>query len=122
MMIEIVEPPPIGIGITLGILDGNIGAIERSGEIAPPRRLGSRTIRVLSRPRQLQLLEHDGPFGELIRLFVYRVGSRLDVDIVELRKTGHPTIKRVGRERRSNVHPLVKILWQNQIARGGVFR
>ena len=49
-------------------------------------------------------------------------GPRFDVDVVELRKIGHPTIKRVRSERRSNEHPRVKILWQNQIARGGVFR
>src|SRR5215510_16066757 len=36
MMIEIVVPPSAGIGIALGILDGRIAAIERSGEIAPP--------------------------------------------------------------------------------------
>src|SRR5215510_5786861 len=59
MMIEIVVAPPSGIGIALGILDGHVGAIERSGEIAPPRRLGSRTVGVLPRQRELQLLEQD---------------------------------------------------------------
>src|SRR5262249_50756491 len=57
MMIKIVVPPPAGIGIALGILDGRIAAIERSGEIAPPRRLGSRTVGVLPRQRELQVLE-----------------------------------------------------------------
>src|SRR5215470_16990366 len=73
MMIEIVVPPSAGIGIALGILDGRIAAIERSGEIAPPRRLGSRTVGVLPRQRELQLLEHDCPFGKCKRLLVYLV-------------------------------------------------
>jgi len=55
MMIEIVVAPPSGIGIALRILDRHIGAIEGSGEIAPPRRLGSRTVCVLRRQRKLQL-------------------------------------------------------------------
>jgi hypothetical protein len=56
MMIEIVVPPPIDIGITLGILDGHIGAIERSrGKTPTPT--ASRTIGVLSRQRELQLPE-----------------------------------------------------------------
>src|SRR5262245_41758925 len=57
MMIEVVVPPTIGLGITLGILDGHISAVERSREIAPSRRLGSRTVGVLSGQRELQLLE-----------------------------------------------------------------
>ena len=66
MMIEIVEPPPTGIGVALGIFDGHIGAIPRSGEIAPPRRLGARTVGVLRwRQRELQFLEKDRPFGKL---------------------------------------------------------
>jgi hypothetical protein len=120
MMIEIVEPPPSGIGIALGVLDGHIGAIEGPGEIAPPRRLGSRTIGVLARQRELQLLEHDCPFGKCIRLLVYLVGAWLDVDVVILREPGVAVIKRVGSEWRSDVHPFVEILRQNQIAGGGV--
>src|SRR6516165_10214454 len=73
MMIEIVVPPSAGIGIALGILDGRIAAIERSGEIAPPRRFGSRTVGVLPRQRELQLLEQDCPFGKCKRLLVYLV-------------------------------------------------
>src|SRR5262249_6359437 len=32
-VIEIVETPPSGVGIALGIFDGHIGTVERSGEI-----------------------------------------------------------------------------------------
>src|SRR5580704_10150942 len=71
MMIEIVVAPPSGIRIALGILDGHIGAIIRSGEIALARRLASRTVGVLSRQRELQLLEHDCLFGKFIRLLEY---------------------------------------------------
>src|SRR5262245_64776585 len=100
MMIEIVVAPPVGIGIALGILDGHVGAIERSGEIAPPRRLGSRTVGILPRQRELQLLEQDCPFGKCISLLVYLVRARFDVDVVILWETGLTAIKRVGRERR----------------------
>src|SRR5580704_8696985 len=120
MMIEIVVAPPIGIGIALGILDGYIRAVERSGEIAPPRRLGSRTVGVLPWQRELQLLEKDRPFGEFVRLLVYLVGARLDVDVVILREAGLAVVKRVGSERRSQVDPFVEILRQNQIAGGSV--
>src|SRR5262249_45010309 len=121
LMIEIVEPPAIAFGITLGILDGNIGAIECSGEIAPPRRLRSRTIGILSLQRQLQLLEHDRPFRELTGLLEYLVGARLDVDVVILWEPCMAAIERVGSQRRSNIYPFVEILRQNQIAGGGVF-
>src|SRR5262245_21659261 len=49
MMIEIEVAPAARSGKALGILDGRIGAIESAGEIAPARRLGSRTVAVLSR-------------------------------------------------------------------------
>src|SRR5262249_9880839 len=58
MMIEIEVAPAARSGKALGILDRCVGAIERSGEIAPPRRLGSRTVGVLPRQRELQLLEN----------------------------------------------------------------
>src|SRR5262245_31727080 len=35
VMIEIVVAPSSSVGVALGILDGYIGAIKRSGEIAP---------------------------------------------------------------------------------------
>src|SRR5215467_2190251 len=82
MMIEIVVPPSAGIGIAIGILDGRIAIIERSGEIASPRRLGSRTVGILPRQRELQVLEHDCPFGKCKRLLVYLVLARFDVDVV----------------------------------------
>src|SRR6516225_8773522 len=47
VMIEIVVPPPSGIGIALGILDGHIGTIPRPGKISSPRGLGTRTVGVL---------------------------------------------------------------------------
>src|SRR4029077_12412672 len=115
-VIEVVVTPPSRIGIALGILDGDIGAIERPGEIAPPRRLCSRTIAVLSRQRELQLLEKDCSFGELIRLLVYLVGPWLDVNVVILRETGLATIERVRSEWRPDVHPFVEILRQDEIA------
>src|SRR5262249_45370895 len=48
-MIKIVVSPAAGIGIALGILNSYVGAIERPGEITSSRRLGSRTVGVLSR-------------------------------------------------------------------------
>src|SRR5262245_10475015 len=120
MMIEIEVAPAARSGKALGILDGHIRAVESAGEIAPPRRLGSRAVAVLSWQRELQLLEQDCPFGELIGLLEYLVGARLDVDVVILREPGLAAIERVGSERRSDVHPFVEILRQNQIARRGV--
>src|SRR5262249_16092592 len=116
MMIEIVVPPSAGVGIALGILDGRIAAIERSGEIAPPRRLGSRTVGVLPRQRELQVLEHDCPFGKCKRLLVYFVWAGLHLDVLKFREPSLPAIKRVGSEWRSDVHPLVEILREDQIA------
>src|SRR5262249_13836017 len=104
MMIEIVVAPPSGIGIALGILDRHIGAIELSGKIAAPRKLGSRTVAVLSRQRELQLLEQDCPFGKLIGLLVDLVGARFDVDVVILREPGLAAIERIRSERRSDVY------------------
>ena len=68
----------------------------------------------------MQFLEKDRPFGEFVGLLVNLVGARLDVDVVILRETRHPAIKRIGSERRSQVDPFVKILRQDQIAGGGV--
>src|SRR5262245_12288980 len=73
MVIEIVVAPSSGIGIALGILDRHIGTIEGSGEIAPARRLGSRTIGVLRRQRKLQFLEQGCPLRKFIRPLVYLV-------------------------------------------------
>src|SRR5262249_20147544 len=122
MVIEIVETPPAGIGMALGILHGHIGAVETSGEIAPPRRLGSRTVGILSRQRQLQLLEQYCPFGEFMRLLEYLVGARLDVDVVILGEAALTAIERIGSERRSDVYPFLEILRQDQIARCGILR
>src|SRR5258707_3910944 len=87
MMIEVeVAPAPRGRK-TLRVFDRHIGAIKGAREITASRRLGSRTIGVLRRrQRELQLLEEDGPVGKCIRLLVYRVGSRIDVDIVIFRE------------------------------------
>ena len=73
MVIEVVVAPPSGIGIALGIFHGYVGAVKRSGEVAPTRRLGSRTIRVLAWQGELKLLEEDRAFGKCIRLLVYLV-------------------------------------------------
>src|SRR5262249_60349971 len=40
--------------------------------------------------------------------------------VMKLRETGHPAIERVGSERRSDIHPFVVVLRQDQLARGGV--
>src|SRR5262245_62304356 len=113
MMIEIVVAPPSGIGIALGILDGHVGAIERSGEIAPPRRLGSRTVGVLPRQRELQLLEQDCPFGKCKRLLVYLVCGLLHEEDKKLPETSLAALKRVGSERRSDGHPDETMLRQD---------
>src|SRR6516225_12441163 len=73
MMIEIEVAPAARSGKALGILDRHVGVVETPGEIAPPRRLRARTIGVLARQRELQLLEQDRPFGEFIRLLEYLV-------------------------------------------------
>ena len=71
MMIEIVVSPPAAIGITLGILNGHIGAIQRSGEITPSGGLGARTVGIRRWwQRELQLFEEDCPFRKDIRLLV----------------------------------------------------
>ena len=71
VMVEIVVPPSSGIGVTLGILDGHIGAIPFSGEIASPGGLGPRTVSVLGRRQsELQLFEKDCPFRKHVRLLV----------------------------------------------------
>jgi hypothetical protein len=63
MMIEIEVAPAARSGKALGIFDRHVGAVETPGEIAPARRLRARTIGVLARQRELQLLEQDRPFG-----------------------------------------------------------
>src|SRR5262245_39558151 len=47
MMIEVEISPAAGVGKPLGILDGHVGAVERSGEIAAPRALDPRAIGLL---------------------------------------------------------------------------
>src|SRR5215467_4298343 len=92
MMIEVVIPPLSGVGITLAILDRHVGAIEGSGEIAAPRKLGARTIVVLTRQRELQLLEKNCPFGEFVRPLVDLVCRLLLEKKKELRESGLATI------------------------------
>src|SRR5262245_11806893 len=101
-MIEIVVSPPASVGVALRVLDGHISAIQTPWEITPSRRFGSRTVRVVSLERQLQLFEKDCAFGKHVRSFVDLVRARLNVDIVELRETGHAVIECVGREWRSD--------------------
>src|SRR5262249_57053540 len=99
MMIEVVVSPAAGVGIALGILDGHVGAIEVSWEIAPSRGLLPRAIRVLRRQCQLQLLEEDRPFRKYIGLLVYLVSSRFDVDVVEFGKICHAAVQLFRRQR-----------------------
>src|SRR5215467_15809299 len=70
MMIEVEVSPLSGVGIALAILDRHVGAVEGSGEIAAPRKLGARTILALSWQRELQLFEKNCSFGEFIRPLV----------------------------------------------------
>ena len=70
MMIEVEVPPLSGVGIALAILDRHVRTIEGAGEIAAPRKLGTRTIVALSWQRKLQLLEKNCPFGKLVRPLV----------------------------------------------------
>ena len=88
MMIEIEVAPAARSGKALGILDGHIGAIELSAEKTAPGRLGARTIGKLCWQCELQFLEQDRPFRELLRLFVDLIGARLDVDVVIFREAG----------------------------------
>jgi hypothetical protein len=69
-VVEVEVAPSVGGGKTLGVLDGRVGAVKRSGEIAPARRFGSRTIGVFRRESQLQFLEKDRPFRKLTCLLV----------------------------------------------------
>src|ERR1700758_3932032 len=57
MMIEVEISPSVRFGETLGILDRDIGSVERPGEVASSRRLGSRSVWVLAGQRKLKLLE-----------------------------------------------------------------
>src|SRR5262249_39281547 len=45
VVIEIVVTPASGVGIALGVLDRNVGAVQLSGEVASPGGLGARSIR-----------------------------------------------------------------------------
>src|SRR5262249_23248396 len=94
MMIEIEVAPAARSGKALGILDRHVGAVETPGEIAPPRRLRARTIGVLARQRELQLLEQDRPFGEFIRLLEYLVCRLLLEKIIILLNAGLPALSR----------------------------
>src|SRR5262249_34454355 len=122
MMIEVVVTPSSGVCIPLRILNSYIGAVPMPGEIASSRRLGTRTICVLCGQRELQFLEQNRPFGEYIRLLVYLVRARLDVNVMKLRETGFAAIESVGSQGRSDIHPFVKVLRQDETARGGVLR
>jgi hypothetical protein len=112
-MVKIIEAPS-SIGVALGILDAHISAVPRSREIAPPRRLGARTVGVVRwRQRELQFLEKDRSVGKYIRLLVFRVRARLDVDVVKFGEAGVTAIERIRSERGSNVNPFMKILRQD---------
>src|SRR6516225_7384714 len=110
MIIEIVIPPSVTFGISLSIFDSHIGAIPRAGKISPPRWFRSRTIRVLTRDRQLQFFYEDCPFWKRVRLFVGFIGARLNVDVVIFWETRHTAVERVGRERGSDINPFVEAL------------
>src|SRR5580698_9411753 len=120
MVIEIEITPAAGFGVALTILDGHIGTIQGTGEITSSRGLGSRTIRILCRECELQLLEKHGSFRKYVCLLVYRVGARLDVNIVKLVRIRLPPIEGVWSKRRTHVYPFLEILWQNEITLGGV--
>ena len=93
MVIEVVVTPASCVGVALGILYRHIGAIPLSGKIAPARRLGLRTIGVFRRSqRELQLFEKNCPFGKDVRLLVFLVGARINVDIVIFREAGLTTV------------------------------
>jgi hypothetical protein len=94
MMIEIEVAPAARSGKALGILDGHIGAIELSAEKTAPGRLGARTIGKLCWQCELQFLEQDRPFRELLRLFVDLIGARLDVDVAG--KPASPPLSALG--------------------------
>jgi len=70
MVIEVEVAPASGVGIALGILDRNVGAVPLSGEEASPGGLGARSIRILGWERQLQFLEEDRSLREDVRLLV----------------------------------------------------
>src|ERR1700739_4568002 len=115
MMIEIEISPSVGFGETLGILDRDIGAVERPGEVASSRWLGSGSVWVFARQCKLELLEEDRAFGKLTGLHVNLIRTRLDVDVVKFRKVGMAVIQRIRRKRRSEVHPMAPILRQKEL-------
>src|SRR5580704_6985696 len=117
---EVVITPASGIGVALAILDRHIGPVQFSGKITPARGLSLRTVRKLSRDRELQLLEHDGSFGKDIRLLVFLVRPRLHVYVVKLRKIRLSSVESVWGERRPHVHPFLEVLRQDEVASGGV--
>src|SRR5262245_62218334 len=121
-MIEVVvAPAAAGLRVPLGILDGHVGAVELTGEVAAARRFRTRTVgKVLGAEDSLQLLEEDRAFRKVARLLVDLVGSRLDVDIVVFGEAGLAIVQGVGRQRRSNVYPGAPVLGQDQIAFLGV--
>src|SRR5690348_14573559 len=121
VVMEIEISPSMRRSKSLRVLDGHVGTIESSGEIAPSRRLGPRTIRILLLLRQLQLLVEDRSFGKDARFLVNRKGSRLDIDIVELGEVGFTIIESVRGQRRTDIHPVAVTLGKDQLTGRSVF-
>src|SRR4030095_11258839 len=99
-VIEVVVSPSIGFCVSLGVLDGHVGAVHGAGEIASPRRLLHGLIREPLGPEDsLQFLEEDRAFRKLAGLLVDVIGSRFDVDVVVFGKPRLAAVQRVGRQR-----------------------
>src|SRR4029077_5621112 len=120
IVMEVVITPSTGIAVALAILDRHIRTVQFSGKISPARGLSSRTVRILSWDRELQLLEHDSSFRKDIRLLVFLVCPRLHVHVVKLGKVRLPSVESVWGERRPHEYPFLESLRQNEIAIGGV--
>src|SRR5262245_39562278 len=107
VMIEVVvAPAAAGLRVPLGILDGHVGAVELTREVAAARRFRTRTIgKLLEAEDSLQFLEEDRAFRKFTRLLVEFVGAWLDVDIVVFGEAGLAVVQGVGRQRRAHVYP-----------------
>src|SRR5258708_29152993 len=86
-VIEIVVTPPPGSCITLRVLNGHVGTVVGSREVASAGRFDTRTVRKLPvLQRTLQLLEEYGPLREHSGFFVDIERCRLDINIMKFGK------------------------------------
>src|SRR5262245_46991828 len=97
-VVEVLVAPSACVGVSLGVLAGDVAAVELAWEVTPAGRLRRRAVgELLWFEDALQFLEEDRALRKLAGLLVDVVGSRLDVDVVIFGKACLAVVQGVGR-------------------------